>query len=189
LDITAAPSFTNVADPESLALFKAATPTPNATNDVCGHGAWEANFDTFVPVNGSDTFMSTTHNATPQGVLRSSSLPRLMDRLHGEQGVHYEQEEGHRWSFSVASDELATPSLAPSEKQKIRSLHAALGFMSPRISPLVKKVVKSIQTSPVVGKTMPKHRAQNMSVKSSASVMEKPKRPLWARCVCCSKIE
>ena len=183
LDAVNPPSFRSVMGLESHALFKASMPVYNGANNVSGHETWEANFDAFMPISGSDAFASTIHNGT-QEPPRSLSLPRMVDEMH--RGREPEQ-EGHRWSFSVASDEPGTPSMAQSKKPT-KSLHAALGFMSPRLSPLVKKVVKTIQTSPVIGKKTLKNGAQSTNNRST-NVAEKSKKPVWMRCICCSKID
>lgn len=160
-----APSFMSLVDPASHELFKACMPAYQTSSNVFGHEnsgeKWEANFDLMVP--------SQSQISPLQEITRSISLPRIATSVvpAGTRQISTE--------VNNVSLKSLTPTASPKAKPAI--------LLSPKLSPLVKKMVQKVRTTPAVAS----------KVLSTASNMLSPNTvdnnvkqgSIWSRCMCC----
>lgn len=156
-----APSFMSLVDPKSHALFEASMPTFQASSTHYGQGnggeKWVASFDLMAP--------------STQEITRSSSMPRSGADASGHR-------PGQSFSFGTGREQ------EPSKKESdLPHAHQTkLGFLSPKFSPIVQKVVDKVRTTPAVANGMLHSVRQVMS--PTTSDKKSTSKSLLTRCMC-----
>ncbi|MCO5566737.1 hypothetical protein L7F22_020417 [Adiantum nelumboides] len=156
-----APSFMSLVDPKSQAIFEASMPTYQTKHSGYEHERgeepWVASFDLVAP--------------STQEITRSISMPRSGSDTSG-------QRPGQSVSFTVNREE------EPSKKEnQSPSAHRSIsGFLSPKVSPLVQKVVDKVRSTPAVANGVLNSVRQAMSPKASGK--KATSGSLLTRCMC-----
>eukprot|EP00250_Pteridium_aquilinum_P019145 c24316_g1_i2 orf=189-2066(+) len=148
-----APSFMSLVDPKSQALFAASMPMYQV-----GSG--------FGQENGGVTWVANFDLMAPstQEISRSVSLPRSGTEAS-------EQRPGQSFSFASGRGE------EPSKKEKSKS-----GLLSPKLSPLMQKVVSKVRTTPAAANGVLNTVRQAVSPKDFDKTSSS--KSILACCVC-----
>lgn len=156
-----APSFMSLVDPKSHALFEASMPTYQAHSSGDGHEndeeKWVADFDLVAP--------------STQEITRSISMPRPGSDTPG-------QRPGPSVSFTVDREQEPTKK----EGQSPSAQRSIAGFLSPKLSPIVQKVVDKVRSTPAAANGVINSVRQVMSPKASSK--KSTSGSLLTRCMC-----